>query len=105
MTLEDLKKILESTGMPVTWYSWPEQQAPPLPYICYHSPDTDNFFADGVTYYVINMVAIELYSRNVDQAAEKKIEDALKAAGIAWQKHRIHLADERCWETTYDCEV
>ena len=104
-TLEDIKKILESTGLPVTYYCWPEEQAPPMPYICYHSPYSNNFAADGVTYFTADHVMIELYSRNVDKTSEKKITDALTAAGIYWDRTEEYLDDEKCYESIFECEV
>ena len=48
MTLGEFKELLETTGLPVAYYSFPENEAPSLPFICYISPGTDNFSADGV---------------------------------------------------------
>ena len=35
MTLAQLKDLLMSTGLPVTYRAWPEAAAPPLPFLCY----------------------------------------------------------------------
>ena len=105
MTLAKLKTILEGTGMPVAYYCWPEKKAPPLPYICYHSPESHNFAADGIVYYSADRVLIELYSRHRDTEAENKITEALTEAGIFWERSEEFLPDEKCFETIYECEV
>lgn len=63
MTMEDVKTLLESTGLPVAYRSFPEGGAPALPFLCYYSPYTNNFAADGVAYATINHINVELYTR------------------------------------------
>lgn len=45
MELQELKERLEQTGFPVAYYSFPENEAPPLPFICYLVTGSDNFAA------------------------------------------------------------
>lgn len=60
--LEGLEEILEKTGLPVVYRAWPEDAAPPMPYVCYYVPETNNFAADGIAYYPVNRVQVELYT-------------------------------------------
>ena len=35
IALEQMKSILDDTGIPVCYYAWPEGKAPTLPYISF----------------------------------------------------------------------
>ena len=48
MSLEEIKKLLETTGLPVAYRAFPVGNAPPLPFICYLFSSTNNFNADDV---------------------------------------------------------
>lgn len=105
MTLEDVKTLLESTGLPVAYRAFPEGDAPALPFVCYHSPYTNNFTADGVTYAIINHINVELYTQVKDPGTEGKVEAALTGAGIYWEKSETYLEDEKCFQILYEIEV
>ena len=49
-------------------------------------PGSDNFSADGKVYYRISEARVELYTDVKALASEQKIEDALDAAGIFYNK-------------------
>lgn len=103
MTLKKLEELLSETGLPVTYYAWPESQAPPLPYICYLVVGSDNFMADNKVYHRIDDVRIELYTRFKNEETEKMVEEAL--AEIPWQKTEDYISDEKCFQITYEVEV
>lgn len=112
MTLEDIANILN--GIPsfagkVTYYAWSENDplnpAPPLPYICYMETGSDNYNADGIVYYPVKQIDIELYSRIKDPASESAIEAALTAAGLIYDKICDYITSENCYMTTYEIEV
>lgn len=105
MTLERIKAILEATGLPVAYRAFPEDAAPALPFVCYHTPYSANFAADGVAYATINHVNVELYTKVKDPAAEGKVEAALTGAGIYWEKSETYLEDEKCFQILYEIEV
>lgn len=105
MTLEDIKTILEATGLPVAYRAFPEGGAPALPFLCYYSPYTNNFAADGVAYAIINHISVELYTQVKDPATEGKVEAALTGAGIYWDKSETYLEDEKCFQILYEIEV
>ena len=69
MELQELKERLEQTGFPVAYYSFPENEAPPLPFICYLVTGSDNFAADGVVHDKALQIQIELYTRGKDLQA------------------------------------
>ena len=103
VTIEDIPKLLESTGLPVAYHSFAEGDAPELPYICYLFPGTNNFAADGQVYVKIDMVRIELYTAYKDIEIEKKLENALSS--LFWEKSEEYLDGEKCFMITYELEV
>ena len=106
MDLEQLKTILESTGLPVTYRAWPEDPddpPPPLPWICYIVDETNSLFADGKVYYSYDDVAVELYTRFKEPETEKLVEAAL--TDFHWKKSQEYLSTERCYITIYEIEV
>lgn len=108
MELENIANILSNIqgfADKVTYYAWPEKEAPPLPYICYVERDSDNFIADGIVYSPANQIDIELYSLLKDPASELAIESALTDAGLIYEKTCDFITSENCYLTTYEIEV
>lgn len=103
MTLTELADLLKSTGIPVTYYAWPENQAPQLPFICYLTPGSNNFAADGLVYYPITQVNVELYTKIKSPETEAKVEGAL--ASIFWDKSETYIDSEKCYQIVYEIEV
>lgn len=103
MTLEELKALLESTGLPVAYRAFPVGKAPPLPFICYLVGYSNNFNADDRVYQPIDHISIELYTEYKDLTSEALVETALD--GICWEKSEEYLDDERCYEIIYEIEV
>lgn len=103
MTLEDIKQILEQTGLPVAYHSFPEKDAPPLPFIVYLAPSSKNFCADGVVYVKGMHIQVELYTQWKNVKLEDKVEQALSS--FFWKKTEIYLDDEQCFEILYELEV
>lgn len=103
MTLEKLKDILKTTGLPVTYREWPKGAAPPLPYICYLVAYSNNFAADGVVYEKIDHIQIELYTMLKDLEAEERVEQALSF--FVWEKTETYIDSEKCYQILYEIEV
>lgn len=103
MTLDGLHSLLKSTGMPVTYRAWPENDAPPLPYICYLVAYSNNFGADNRVYWKINHIQVELYTKLKDQEAEDRVENALSS--LYWEKTEEYIETERCYQILYEIEV
>lgn len=103
MTLEELKTILQFTGLPVTYREWPEGKAPALPFICYRTDGESPLYADGQVYYSYSNVRVELYTARKNPEAEALVEEAL--AGFHWKKTEIYISTERCYMILYEIEV
>lgn len=103
MTLEEISALLQTTGFPVAFQEWKEGTVPSMPYLVYLVPYTNNFAADGVTYFSADHVQIELYTKLKDPIAEGKVETALSS--LYWEKDSEYLDTEKCHMTTYEIEV
>lgn len=103
MSLEELRAILETTGLPVTYRAWPEKEAPPLPFICYLVAYSNNFGADNRVYRKINHIQVELYTKQKDPDTEDKVENALSS--FYWDKTEEYIDTERCYQILYEMEM
>lgn len=104
MTLDGLYDILKVV-YPTAYWSFPDGEAPDMPYIVYFETSTDNFGADNKVYHVKRGVSVELMTKTKDPTAESTVEAALDGAGIFWNKTETHLDDEDAYEVIYDLEV
>ena len=98
-------EILKSAGFPYAYDHFAEGEAPDPPFLCYLLPGSDNFSADGKVYYRISEVRVELYTDQKDLAAERKMEDALDAAGVFYNKTEIWIESEKLYEVLYSFEM
>lgn len=104
MTINEMREILE--GVPgfenkVTYYQWPINEAPDLPYVCFFEQQAYTFPADNVAYYSRPRISVELYTKNRDLATEELFEQAFTAAGLYYTKETEYLDDERCQFTVF----
>lgn len=104
MGLDELKTLL-STVYPTAYWSFPEKQAPAMPYLVFFEEGSDNFGADNRVYFQTKRIAVELMTKNKDTTAEGAVEAALDAADIYWEKTETHLDDEDAYEVIYEIEV
>lgn len=103
--IADMLASLKQNGLDVTYYSYPEEEAPPLPYCVYYYPSSDNFSADNTVYSHITALNIELYTENKSLAEEAKVEAMLSNYGIFWNKSESYITSEKMYEVLYEMEV
>ena len=104
MTLAEMKTLLESVSGfddKVTYYEWPINEAPALPFVCYFNPNDTAFAADNINYYSVPRFAVELYCKNRDLTTEALFEAKFRENGIYFTKETEYLNDERCWVTVF----
>jgi len=105
MNLIELKNILEATGYPVA-YSHFKDSPPSVPYICYRTQGTENFFADNKIYQEIVPVDIELYTEKKDLTAESKVKAALQNNGINYEMvPEVYIDSEKLFMNTFEMEL
>ena len=103
--MDKLLEILKSAGFPYAYDHFAEGEAPDPPFVCYLLPGSDNFSADGKVYYRISEARVELYTDQKDLAAEGKLEDALVASGIFYEKSETWIDSEKLYEVLYVFEI
>ena len=103
--MKRIAELIKSMGLPFAYDHFAEGESPAPPFICYLTPGSDNFAADGRAYYKINIVNIELYTDTKDPSVEQKVESVLDANGIFYDKSEVWIADERLYEVLYTMEV
>lgn len=102
--MDKLIQIINEAGIPFAYDHFAEGEAPDPPFICYLLPGSDNFAADGGTYYKINEVKLELYTDIKDLSAEQKLEAVLDKYGIFYKKSETWIDSERLYEVLYQFE-
>ena len=103
--MEYIIKILEEIGIPFAYDHFAEGESPDPPFICYLSPNSNNFAADGKVYYKINEIHIELYTDCKDLSAEQKVEAVLDEHGIFYEKSEVWIESEKLYEVLYSFEM
>ena len=105
MTFEDIYEALATSGLPVTYLQWHEGQVPPLPYVCYYFPNSNNMAADNIVYQRVSAINVELYTKEKDTDTETAFENVLASMGVVWQKSESYLSTEHMYEVLYESEV
>ena len=105
ISIDNLVAVLNDSNLPVTYYQWPLSDVPPLPYIVYWLPDSDNFFADNRNYKNISNVRIELYTEHKDFGTERNLEVLLENNEIPYEKSEQWLKSEEMWMIVYTTSI
>ena len=103
--MEKLLSVLDSIGIPYAYDRFAEGESPEPPFLCYLLPGSSNFSADGKVYHRISEVRLEMYTDFKDLASERKVEDALDAAGIFYNKTETWIDSEKLYEVLYSFEL
>lgn len=101
-TIEELKTVLDSTGIPVVYREYGENQAPDPPYLVFYTGDTSTFWADDEAYMIQTPATVELYTDTKDLFNEAIVEAALKDNGINYETSQVYWDDEQLNEVAYD---
>ena len=105
MTIEELAAMLQKMEIPFAYDHFAEGESPEPPFICYLLPGSDNFAADGMAYFKISEVRLELYTDRKDLAVERKVEDVLDSQEIFYDKTEVWIQSEKLYEVLYSFEV
>ena len=103
--MEKLLSVLDSIGIPYAYAHFAEGESPDPPFLCYLLPGSSNFSADGKVYHRVSEVRLELYTDYKDLASEQKVEDALDAAGLFYNKTETWIDSEKLYEVLYSFDM
>lgn len=109
MKYTELDDMIGQTGLPRTYYSWPEDDpanpVPELPYIVWYLPGTSNFAADDSVYQLITTLNVELYTATKNFDTELLVESVLDSWNMVWDKTESYIESEHMYEVLYTMEV
>lgn len=105
MQLTDIKTMLAAIKLPVTYYQWPESEAPALPYLVWYLPGSGNVAADDSVYKRIEALNLELYTADKDFETEAAVEAVLDANHIVWTRSEAYLETEHMYEVLFEMEI
>ena len=94
-------KILEEIGLPFAYDHFTEGEAPEPPFICYRTPRSSNFSADGKVYLKGDIIYIELYTDRKDIDAEERVEAVLERHGTYYEKTETYIESEKLYEVIF----
>lgn len=103
MTHEEIKNLLNSSGIPFAYHIWKEP--PNLPWGVYRFANTSEMYADGILFFAVRQYQIELYTDKKQPEVEQKLEDVLTSEGIAFSKSETYIESEQMYQSLYECEV
>ena len=103
--MDEVLSILAEIGLSFAYHHFAEGESPDPHFICYLTPGSDNFAADGKVYYKINEIHIELYTDCKDLSAEQKVEVVLDEHGIFYEKSEVWIEAEKLYEVLYSFEM
>ena len=103
--MDNLISIMETIGIPYAYDHFAEGESPAPPFICFLCLGSDNFAADGLVYFKINLVHIELYTDEKNPETENHVEAVLDEHGIFYDKTEVWIESERLYEVLYSFEL
>ena len=104
--LSELYKDLKSLGLPITYYEWEKGKVPDLPYLVYYETGKDIFYADNESYYLRNVITVELYTDYKDEELEALLESFFNAQNISLINVEENFwSDEHLHEVSYEFEL
>ena len=105
MTKAEVVVMLEEIGLPFAYDHFAEGEAVNPPFLVYLYPRANNFAADGVAYYKIDRLQIEVYTDKKDIGLEEKVEAVLDKHGFFYSKSETWINSEKMYEVLYETEV
>lgn len=107
MTLSEIATMLGETRLDFCYYSYPINEAPPLPYLVYFFPNSDDFLADNTNYVGVRRLTIELYMDmyDIDFSIAQVVEGVLKSHNIVYTINDDVITSDQLYRVTFESEV
>ena len=103
--MDELVNMIKEMDIPFAYDHFAEGEAVKPPFICFLLSGSDNFSADGIVYFKINEVHIELYTDVKSPDIEDKVEAVLYKHGIFYNKTEAWIDDEKLYEVLFSFEM
>lgn len=105
MTHVEVMVMMEEFNLPFAYDHFVEGESLEPPFMVFLYPKANNFAADGVAYYKVNRLNIELYTALKDVELEEQVEAVLDGHGIFYAKSEVWIEKEHLYEVLYEMEV
>ena len=105
MTHQEVLKMMDEMKLPYAYHHFVEGESPDPPFLVFLYPNSDNFAADGMVYFKVNRLNIELYTDLKDVELEETVEAVLDKHGIFYEKSEVWIELENLYEVLYQMEV
>lgn len=105
MTHQEIMDMLAEMDIPFAYDHFAEGESPAPPFMVFLYPKADNFSADGIPYFKINQLDIEVYTDLKDIELETRVEAVLESHGIFYGKSEVWIESEKLYEVLYEMEV
>lgn len=105
MTHQEVLKMMDEMKLPYAYHHFVEGESPDPPFLVFLYPSSDNFAADGMVYFKVNRLNIELYTDLKDVELEESVEAVLDKHGIFYEKSEVWIESENLYEVLYQMEV
>lgn len=105
MSHDDVLKMMGEMSLPFAYDHFVEGEVPGPPFLAFLYPKAVNFAADGIAYYKVNQLDIELYTDLKQPELEEKVEAVLLKHGIFYSKSEVWIESEKLYEVLYEMEV
>jgi len=103
--MDKLLEIIAEIDIPSAYDHFAEGESPAPPFICYLIPGSDNFAADGRTFFKAEQVHLELYTDKKDPQIEKMVETVLDSYGVFYDRTEVWIESEKLYEVLYYFEM
>ncbi len=86
MDRREIYAVAKAAGLPTVYRGWKAGGEEPMPYVVYRFSYSNDLMADNMNYLTRETWQIELYAESKDDAHEMSIQQALKEAGLKYEK-------------------
>ncbi|WP_294755471.1 hypothetical protein [uncultured Ruminococcus sp.] len=105
MTYEEIKEMIQETGLSFAYHHFAEGESPHPPFVIFLSPGEDTFGADNLMYHSFKQLDVELYTNEKSPEAEQRVEEVLTQHSIYYTKTENYIESEKLYEVLYEMEV
>ena len=105
MKHDEVLKMMEEMGLPFAYDHFVEGESPEPPFLVFLYPKADNFAADGIAYFKINQLDIELYTDLKNPELEETIEAVAFKDGFFFWETETRVEEGKMYEVPYGKEV
>ena len=105
MTHAEVMEMVEEINLPTAYDHFVEGESPEPPFVVFLYPRANHFSADGIAYYKVKRLNIELYTALKNVESEEQVEAVLDGHGIFYAKSEVWIESEHLYEVLYEMEV